>query len=63
MYINNPSSAVKSAAASKYAKAINTEGYANSRVAHVFAGFASFASNSSSMVTPPLFETLDEKIY
>ena len=39
MYINNPSSAVKSAAA---------EGYANSRVAHVFAGFASFASNSSS---------------
>lgn len=29
MYINNPSSAVKSAAASKYAKAINTEGYAN----------------------------------
>ena len=47
MYINNPSSAVKSAAASKYAKAMNTEGYSNSRVAHALSGFASFVSNSS----------------
>ena len=48
MYINNPSSTGNiAAAASKYAKAMNVEGYSNSRVAHAFAGFASFASSSS----------------
>ena len=48
MYINNPSGTGNiAAAASKYAKAMNVEGYSNSRVAHAFAGFASFASSSS----------------
>lgn len=42
MYINNPSGAVKSAAASKYAKAMNTEGYANNRVAHILAWIRKF---------------------
>lgn len=47
MYIGNPSNDGKRNAASKYAKAMNAEEYANSRVAHTLAAFASFASTSS----------------
>lgn len=46
MYISNPTNDSIRTAASSYAKAMNTEGYSNSRAVTAIAGLASFAASA-----------------
>lgn len=48
LYVSNPTSGERNNAASKYSRAMKTDGFANHRLVNALAGFANFASTSIS---------------